>query len=408
MDLQTLQTRQTKIAHDASQLLALADRETRALTTDEEKQYDAHLKSLEDVGKQIARFKGDASIMDTLEDLESGGTATNGGPLVVGRLARREKSLGEQFVESTVGEYLRKTNKGGRSGGWRSGDVELKAVLLEDNLLPPQVLPGIVPSPQRPIVMSELFAIGPTGANTILFMEETLYTNAAAPVAEGGIKPESTITFANKTSRVEKIAHWLPVSDEFLEDEPALRAYIDARLRLGVLLALDTQLLTGTGVSPQLLGLLVRTDLTPPLAAPAGTSGPDAIAAQIAAVEQASQLPVDGIVMNGTDWLTFALAKTTTGEYLGPNPFETPQTPTLWGRRVALTAGMPQGTALVGAFRSGGGQLFQRGGLRVEASNSHADFFIKNITAIRAEVRVALVLTRPQGFGKVTGLNPPA
>ena len=93
-------------------------------------------------------------------------------------------------------------------------------------------------------------------------------------------------------------------------------------------------------------------------------------------VEQASQLPVDGIVLNPSDWLKFGLLKTTAGEHLHRvESVRGAVAPTLWGRLVALTPAMPQGTALVGAFRSGGGQLFQRGGLRVEASNSHSDFF---------------------------------
>jgi len=49
--------------------------------------------------------------------------------------------------------------------------------------------------------------------------------------------------------------------------------------------------------------------------------------------------------------------------------------------------------------------LFRRGVLRVEATNSHSDFFQKNLIAIRAELREALVVYREAAFGTVTGLN---
>ena len=41
----------------------------------------------------------------------------------------------------------------------------------------------------------------------------------------------------------------------------------------------------------------------------------------------------------------------------------------------------------------------------MQASNSHQDYFIKNLTAIRAEERIALAVMVPAAFGKVTGLN---
>jgi len=76
----------------------------------------------------------------------------------------------------------------------------------------------------------------------------------------------------------------------------------------------------------------------------------------------------------------------------------------LWGMPVAVTPVIAVGTALVGAFASAA-QVFYRGALRVEASNSHQDFFIKNLVAIRAEQRLALAVYRPEAFGTVTGLN---
>ena len=54
-------------------------------------------------------------------------------------------------------------------------------------------------------------------------MTETTATNAAAAVAEGQAKPQSTLVFGETTEPVRKIATILPVTDEMLEDAPQIR-----------------------------------------------------------------------------------------------------------------------------------------------------------------------------------------
>lgn len=52
----------------------------------------------------------------------------------------------------------------------------------------------------------------------------------------------------------------------------------------------------------------------------------------------------------------------------------------VWGLPVAISPQIAVGTALVGCFKSQA-QLFRRGGLRVESTNSHSDFFQMNLIA---------------------------
>ena len=202
---------------------------------------------------------------------------------------------------------------------------------------------------------------------------------------------------------MQKIAHWIPVTEEMLEDVPALRSYLDARLRLGVQLTEDDMLLNGSGTAPAIRGFLNRSGLATSIARTSETNA-DAILAQMAAIQVATNLQPDGIVMNPANWKTIQLAKDTTGQYDGSGPFAAPQRPTLWGVRVALTSAIAANTALVGCFRTAA-QIFRKGGLRVEASNSHADFFTRNMTAIRAEERLALAVYRASAFGTVTNLS---
>jgi hypothetical protein len=46
---------------------------------------------------------------------------------------------------------------------------------------------------------------------------------------------------------------------------------------------------------------------------------------------------------------------------------------------------------LVGAFKVGG-EVWRKGGVRLEISNSHLDYFRSNTLALRAETRIALAV----------------
>src|SRR5262245_4337279 len=409
-DVNVFKTRQTMLQKKADLILATAERETRALTDDERTELTALEKEIDSLTARIDRTESDTAMLAKLNDMTGGqGTRVGrGSSTPIDGLPPRGESWGRTFTANKAIEDFRKAGIP-TAGNWSSPSVELRAAVILESTSPivePQYLPGIIPTPTAPIVMSQLFAPGEATSGLITYLKETVVTNAADAVAEGAAKPESTLTFAPVSEPLHKVATWLPASTAILEDVPTMQSYIDARLRLFVLLKLDDELLNGSGVDPHFKGMLTRTDLTPSIAVTTG-SGLDQLAAQIAAVENASQLPVDGIVMNGTDWLQMGLVKTSTGEYLSGSPFEQSGPRTLFGRTVAVTPKIAQGTALVGSFKGGGGQLFVHPNMRTAITNSHADFFIKNLVAILAEIRAALALYRPVAFGKVTGLPTP-
>jgi HK97 family phage major capsid protein len=255
----------------------------------------------------------------------------------------------------------------------------------------------------RRLTVGDLLPQGTTDSNALMFLQEKTYTNAAAAVLEGNPKPESTMVFQQATSPVQKIAHWLPVTEEMLEDFAAIRSYIDARLQLGLDLTEEDELLNGSGIAPHLTGLMTVAGMTATVARGADSIA-DAIFKQITAITVTSFIQPDAIVMNPMNWQTVQLTKNANGNYLGSGPWSNAQPPQLWGLPVASTPAMVANTALVGGFRMGA-QEFTKGGVRVEVSNSHNDFFVKNLVAIRAEERLALCIYRPAAFGKVTGLN---
>ena len=88
------------------------------------------------------------------------------------------------------------------------------------------------------------------------------------------------------------------------------------------------------------------------------------------------------------------LSKTTTGEYLGDGPFGPVRAVTLWGLPIAVTSVIEAGVALVRCFETAA-QIFRKGGVRVDASNSHQDYFARNLVAVRSELREALACTSP-------------
>jgi len=326
------------------------------------------------------------------------------------------KSLGQQWVDGEGGTFFAKKQHHG-TRNWSSPAMELTepdyrrmATTLTTQagsggaLIVPQYLPGILPLLFRPLKVRDLLGSGTTDSPLIVYMVETTFTNAAAAVAEGAAKPESAMVFSQVQEAVSKIAHFIPVTEEMLEDVSQIRDYIDARLVTGLDLTEEDQLLNGNGTAPNLKGILNRTGIqtTAVGTAPVETT-PDAVYRAMMQVFYSAWVMPTGIVMNPTNWNHVAVMKDTLGRYLGSGPWSPAQAPTLWGVPVAVTPAIVAGTALIGAFGSQA-QVFARGGTRIEASNSHQDFFIKNLVAIRAERRLALAVYRPAAFITLTAI----
>lgn len=332
------------------------------------------------------------------------------------------QTLGQMFTESKGYKTLIEK---GLSGDWSTGAVELltKATISTTPgtaLTPAHYLPGITGVLYQPPTVASLLPAGQVQGPVIRYVEEGTggtagagVTNAAAGVAELGAKPESALAFEEVQENVKKIATLLPVSDEMLEDVQQIQSYINNRLSLFITLEEDRQLLNGSTANevPGFLGRGIHTY-------PRGTVDNQAVAIFKAAngTRGSSFLNPDSIIMHPTDWQTTRLLTDTAGQFFGggpftgeysnaegmisPNRFNAAQ---IWGLNVVVTSAIGAGTALLGAFGQAA-QLFRRQGITVEASNSHSTYFANNITAIRAEERLALAVYRPGAFTKVTGL----
>jgi HK97 family phage major capsid protein len=412
----SLASERAEVVRLASAMMAAADAENRELTDEERAKVKEHATRAEELNSRIIALQGDDELRAKMAQFQTQEGARQQQPQAItdgeARGARRIQSLGEQFVASDLYKNAI-ANRNRNSRGWTSGQIELDggiraATLTTDtasggDLIVPNYRAGITSILFQRLTVADLLAQGTTDGPTIYYMKETTATNAAATVAEGAAKPESTLVFDAVTDSLKKIATWLPVSDEMLDDVPQIRSYIDQRLRFFVEQQEEAQLLNGDGTGTNLTGLRNRSGLATDVAR--GTdSNADAIFKQIMAIQTTAFVMPDAVIVHPTNWQAIALSKDSNGAYLGSGPFNSPLVPRLWGLPVVVTTAITAGVALVGAFKMGA-QVFRKGGISVDVSNSHSDYFIKNLTAIRAEERVALAVYRPGAFGEVTGLN---
>jgi len=391
----------------ASSITETAQKAARSLTSDEKQQVETLITEVNQFKARVQEMEDNERIAEAIEGMKR---PTNQVAEPAG--VKDATSFGDMFVKSSAFQNLQGAFKsGGLTGNWTSGPVEMpnffdaKATVTStaSPIVNPDVRGGIEPLLMRQLTIADLLATGTTDSSVVRYVQEATNTNAAAGVLEGDLKPESTITFANVDEPVRKIATFLPITDEMLEDVAQLRSYLDGRLRLFVQHEEERQLLSGTGTAPQLRGLLNRTGVQT-VAKGAGASPIDAIYTAMTNIRVNALVEPDGIVMHPTNWAAVRTQKDANGQYYGGGPFAGMFGDNLWGLRVAVTASIPVNTALVGAFATQA-QVFRRNGLTVEASNSHSDFFQRNLTAIRAEERLALAVYRPAAFHTVTALN---
>ncbi|MHA0041514.1 phage major capsid protein [Deinococcus sp. PEB2-63] len=357
------------------------------------------LGSVPDVDKEIKRLEGEHTTLSqelkgAMKELE-----TKMGRLDVGGGLRQgeRKSSGELFTSAEEFKNFRHT-----SGNRFSLSVEQKALtgavgsvgsLLETQRLPMQ------DTPTEPHIR-DLIPSGETSARSLKFPQRKAgAVNNAAMVAEGGAKPQSDFGYEMVTTEVKKIAHYIKASDEILEDEPALRSYIDAQLIDGLRDVEDAQILKGDGTGQNLLGLY--TVATAYNRAATGTMLDVLIRAQTQL--RLVNRTLTGYVLNPEDWETIMLLKGTDNNYIWLNVLDGNGNPRIMAKPVRDSTKLAKGEWLAGDFRRGA-QLFDRRQANITVANQNEDDFVKNMVTILAEERLALVIYDRLSFIK----NAPA
>ena len=341
-----------------------------------------------------------------LEKLSEEGVKTNARILELEqKLARRGGS--EDPIVKTVGEMLTESDdfKALSQKGRGTARLNMKAVAnltsgtgLQGglgNAIVPDRQPGILMPTQRQFFVRDLIMPGRTASNAIEYVQESGFTNSAAPVAEGAAKPQSDITFELKTTTVKTIAHWFRASKQVLADIPLLQSYINGRAIFGLKYVEEEQLLAGDGTGQNLLGLVPQATAFDDARRKQGDTPIDTLRHAILQTRLA-EYRATGIILNPVDWEGIELQKDANGQYIWVN-VQQGGTQVMWKLPVVDTTAIGEGEFLVGAFDLAA-QVFDREDAGVEVSTEDADNFTKNMVTIRAEERLALAVYRPDSF----------
>ena len=271
---------------------------------------------------------------------------------------------------------------------------------------------------RRDFRIRDLVSVRTTGSDTVEYVEQTSHTNNAAETAEattsaaptvvntegtpniavvtkaagGGYKPEGAWAFVRRTATVKTIAEWVPATKRSLADAGQLEGLINDELRKDIEEREDGQLLNGGGTGEDLTGILQWSGIQTQAFS---NNLFESVRKGITKARKIGRVNANGIVMAPEDVEVVDLAQDANDRYYNGGPFAMgPRT--LWGLPIVESEAITAGHALLGDFSKA--VLWDREQTTVTMTDSHEDFFVRNLVAILAEERVAFAVTRPKAF----------
>ncbi|PWG13897.1 phage major capsid protein [Streptomyces sp. V2] len=408
----------------AQAIAAKAESDDRDFTDDERAQIKQHMDQAQEAKSGLEKAKASATMRQALADLgdeiqieqKSGDHRTPAGLIIPDSKA----SLGESFVKSGEFRGLMESAPNGVFGkdhrvqsrpvGYKTlvtgGSDTSGGAFVNNDLRGLQV--GLTAF-QRPLRLRDVVTNLTTTSDTIEYVRQTSQTNNASPVAEStttadpgsmnaanGVKPESAIAWAKVTTPVRTIAHWIPLTKRALSDASQVRSIIDAFLRYGLEEELEDQMISGDGTGENLDGLGNVSGVQ----AQAWDSDPLTTTRKAKTkVRLVGRSVANAYLFNPADLETIDLLQDNEARYYFGGPSGVGTAGTLWGLPVIETEAVPAGTGYVGDFRKA--VLWDREQASITISDSHANFFIRNMVAILAEMRAAFGIIQPNAFVEI-------
>lgn len=406
---------------------ANADKNPSEWSEDDRKSYDESLAKGREKLEEIKTAKADLAVIDAAKSLalEIGQPAVDDLD-VQGKQPIRErvKSLGLQVVESPEFKAMMAPFGGGRipeKQRLQSDPIGIKGLFVggTDTSAGAFVVneqTGIVEMlGRKELKIRDLVSVRRTGSDTVEYVEQTSHTNAAAVVAEatssaapeadadggpliqatgGGYKPEGSWAFVRRTAVVKTIAEWVPATKRALADVAALEGLINDELSLDVAEAEEGQILNGDGSGENFTGIANWSGIQ---SQTFSTDIFQTIRKAITKARTVGRVNPNAVVVSPTTAETIDLAQDGENRYRYGGP-QSIGPRTVWGLPVVESETQSDSNVLVGDFSKA--VLWDREQTTVTMTDSHADFFVRNMVAILAEERLAFAVTRPKAFVK--------
>ncbi|MFJ7154642.1 phage major capsid protein [Streptomyces sp. NPDC101118] len=336
MDHETVRA-QMKLALLAGKaILAKADSEGRDLTAAEQAEVENHLATANQLKGQLAQPSASASLSETLRAL--GDDIAKPSRAKTDAVHPRVKAAGgsdwgEKVIKAT-------SDPDGYKGILAGGSVPLTIPLDPEPVrtgVPALVLRQLIPTV--------------TGPSRFSYMRQTTRTNNADVVARGALKPTSVFTLTRVDDRTRTIAHLSePISRQDLRDAPMLQRFLDMEMRLGVEMALEQQIINGSGSGENMTGI-------------ANVSGSQSQAwdTDILKTTRKAKTKLETLsfadgaayVVHPNDWETIELLADNEAQYYLGGPVQTVDVSArrLWGMPVVSTTAQTAGVAHLVNFR---------------------------------------------------------
>jgi HK97 family phage major capsid protein len=233
----------------------------------------------------------------------------------------------------------------------------------------------------------DFVSLGTMDKSRATFLLEGAMVGAPATVAEGALKPEVEIRLSEGVAESQYIAGWTNLSTKFFDDTPNLPTFLNQRLMEALMVAESSQLISGTGVSPQIKGI--------------GTAGNFTAATDLAAVDDMLQLiggirqlaennhGATGILLSISDYFRLIGSQTENAglKVVGVNA---QGRLTILGVPAAWSPAIATGTYYV--IDKSGLTLLFREAPRVELFYEDSDNCRRNSVTVRIEERVAFLV----------------
>jgi HK97 family phage major capsid protein len=296
------------------------------------------------------------------------------------------QSYGERFVNSEAFRTYR--------GRGSSEAVEFEGFLERRAAIDTTVLGDVIPvyswsGPTDPALRTPLLdVIGRerVSSGSVEYITWSDTAEAGGPIAEGAVKPEADFAPTTTPLSLDTYAHWKAITRQALEDYSRIRSIVEGKLRVGLAKKLES---VAAGV---INGATFET-----------VTDPDALNGirQGIGVVQANGYAPNALLVNPADYASLDIAASGAAGN-GPTQFGN-----IWGLRPVPVPSVPEGTSFVGDFTEAV-TWFDRNTTGVFMTDSHADYFVRNLLLVLAETRAAFAATNLEAAVKVVVGTPVA